>query len=190
MIDPYVRSLAAAQTPCFGFYDSSHPVCANCPLSAPCAGFRTQRAAKLASEIAVSEQKTQRATPAARSTPAQAPLAPAVRKSVGDVINADAGESIDDILASIPAMPAKANTRPPLPVESSNSDDVNFDDLFGSVLDAEPAPASAPAPASGPRKVAMRAVVDSICSVCASRIHAKEEAWFVPGRGLFHKSCE
>jgi hypothetical protein len=54
--DPYIRGLAARQTPCFGFYVDTEPLCQKCPLAVDCmAGIGTCKAV-IAAEITAKER--------------------------------------------------------------------------------------------------------------------------------------
>ncbi len=49
--DPYIRSLAIAQTPCFGSWSASAPTCGGCPLGNPCHNTLTTRASAIAARL-------------------------------------------------------------------------------------------------------------------------------------------
>lgn len=56
--DPYIRSLAAKSTPCFGHYSDKSSVCGRCPIQGPCQNFMASdlsRVARLLAEEVTSE---------------------------------------------------------------------------------------------------------------------------------------
>lgn len=49
--DPYVRALAADNTPCFGSYSHKADTCGRCPLQGPCVNFLSAELSRIAAEL-------------------------------------------------------------------------------------------------------------------------------------------
>jgi Mn-dependent DtxR family transcriptional regulator len=58
--DPYIRSLAIAQTGCFGAFAKKSPICKECPLQAECVGALHQSKSALAEKLGAKEAAERR----------------------------------------------------------------------------------------------------------------------------------
>jgi hypothetical protein len=188
-VDPYIMGLAAAATPCFGFFESGNPTCGDCPVNALCKGRWAILAAEMAEKITAAE--------AVKAHTKLSPSAPS-GLSFDELLSEATGVTPTPSTSAATASPYVATTSAYAPITSAATTTAVTDDPFGDIMweletgggkKAKAKAKATPAPASGRSTTTMKAVVESICAACGGQIPAGTLATYIPGKGLVHDGC-
>lgn len=173
--NPYILSLAIANTACFGSHDAADSICESCPIKVSC--IRQQ--AVVYAKLAMAMDAADLAEKQAKLTPKTDTLHPITKKSV------TSDTSVDDLLADLdkpktPPMTPKAAAVAVSPVPTP------MDDLFSGLAPATPAPVAAKPPVAGP---GITCPDNLPCQVCKKQMNKGEKVSFLAGKGLKHLTC-